>query len=266
MFRSPPPPPTVRRQREILRRFLSSSSSSRRSSHQCRSYSYSSSSNPNPNSRDGFSTGFQRYFGFGLSALTLYAFNLAIDDLLLYEKAKSVAMPKLEKSQRVLNVVDLNRNDDDGVRLETDFWYNASCNKRGENVRVVAFIADGKKASCDVKVVMMRKFEHKGIASNSTEKKIKKIKKEGETDDSTSDENEDKDDAARAKPYQSAWLRSPLKYLPESVKNAMAMDQIWEIVEVSATLPNEQGMGVPGQVDLLKKEKQWKHTSKKKKR
>lgn len=266
MFRSPPPPPTVRRQREILRRFLSSSSSSRRSSHQCRSYSYSSSSNPNPNSRDGFSTGFQRYFGFGLSALTLYAFNLAIDDLLLYEKAKSVAMPKLEKSQRVLNVVALNRNDDDGVRLETDFWYNASCNKRGENVRVVAFIADGKKASCDVKVVMMRKFEHKGIASNSTEKKIKKIKKEGETDDSTSDENEDKDDAARAKPYQSAWLRSPLKYLPESVKNAMAMDQIWEIVEVSATLPNEQGMGVPGQVDLLKKEKQWKHTSKKKKR
>ena len=83
--------------------------------------------------RDGFSTGFQRYFGFGLSALTLYAFNLAIDDLLLYEKAKSVAMPKLEKSQRVLNVVALNRNDDDGVRLETDFWYNASCNKRGEN-------------------------------------------------------------------------------------------------------------------------------------
>ena len=61
------------------------------------------------------------YFGFGLSALTLYAFNLAIDDLLLYEKAKSVAMPKLEKSQRVLNVVALNRNDDDGVRLETDF-------------------------------------------------------------------------------------------------------------------------------------------------
>ena len=266
MFRSPPPPPTVRRQREILRRLLSSSSSSRRSSHQCRSYSYSSSSNPNPNSRDGFSTGFQRYFGFGLSALTLYAFNLAIDDLLLYEKAKSVAMPMLEKSQRVLNVVDLNRNDDDGVRLETDFWYNASCNKRGENVRVVAFIADGEKASCDVKVVMMRKFEHKGIASNSTEKKIKKIKKEGETDDSTSNENEDKDDAARAKPYQSAWLRSPLKYLPESVKNAMAMDEIWEIVEVSATLPNEQGMGVPGKVDLLKKEKQWKHTSKKKKR
>ena len=70
----------------------------------------------------------------------------------------------------------MNINDDDGVRLETDFWYNASCNKRGENVRVVAFIADGEKASCDVKVVMMRKFEHKGIASNSTEKKIKKIK------------------------------------------------------------------------------------------
>lgn len=256
MFRPPPPPPTVRRQREILRRLLSSSSS-RRSSHRCRSYSYSSSSNPNPNSRDDFSTGFQHYFGFGLSALTLYAFNLAIDDLLLYEKAKSVAMPKLEKSQRVLNVVDSNRNDDDGVRLETDFWYNASCNKRGENVRVVAFIADGEKASCDVKVVMMRKFEHKGITSNSIEKKIKK---EGETDDRTS--NEDKDDAARAKPYQSAWLRSPLKYLPESVKNAMAMDQIWEIVEVSATLPNEQGMGVPGQVDLLKKEKQWKHTKK----
>ena len=46
----------------------------------------------------------------------------------------------------------------------------------------------------------------------------------------------------------------------------MAMDEIWEIVEVSATLPNEQGMGVPGKVDLLKKEKQWKHTSKKKKR
>ena len=85
-------------------------------------------------------------------------------------------------------------------------------------------------------------------------KKIKKIKKEGETDDSTSNENEDKDDAARAKPYQSAWLRSPLKYLPESVKNAVAMDQIWEIVEVSATLPNEQGMGVPGKVDLLKKD------------
>ena len=34
---------------------------------------------------------------------------------------------------------------------------------------------------------------------------------------------------------------------------------------MSATLPNEQGMGVPGQVDLLKKEKQWKHTSKKQK-
>ena len=70
--------------------------------------------------------------------------------------------------------------------------------------------------------------------------------------------------APRAKPYQSAWLRSPLKYLPESVKNSIAMDQIWEIVEVSATLPNEQGMGVPGQVDLLKKEKQWKHGSSKK--
>ena len=61
-------------------------------------------------------------------------------------------------------------------------------------------------------------------------------------------------------------VASPLKYLPESVKDAMAMDEIWEIVEVSATLPNEQGMGVPGKVDLLKKEKQWKHTSKKKKR
>ena len=121
---------------------------------------------------------------------------------------------------------------------------------------MVAFIAVGKKASCDVNVVMMRKFEHKGRLNEKEE--------EEEEEGTTGNENDAR--APRAKPYQSAWLRSPLKYLPESVKNAMAMDEIWGIVEVSATLPNEQGMGVPGQVDLLKKEKQWKHTSKKKKR
>jgi len=254
MFRSPSPP-TVRRGRDVLRKLLSSApstsfSSSSPSSLPCRSFATSS----NSSSSSDFSTGFHRYFGFGLSALTLYAFNLAIDDVLLYEKAKSVALPKLRKSERVLNIVggsskaNEEEEEENGVRLESDFWYNASCNKRGENVRVVAFIADGEKASCDVKVVMMRKFEHKGELSDSTEGE-KNIKKK----------NENKtEDAPRAKPYQSAWLRSPLKYLPESLKNALAMDQIWEIVEVSATLPNEQGMGVPGQVDLLKKEKQWK--------
>ena len=37
--------------------------------------------------------------------LTLYAFNLAVDDLILYEKAKAVAMPKLKKSKRVSSIV-----------------------------------------------------------------------------------------------------------------------------------------------------------------
>ena len=184
--------------------------------------------------------------------LTLYAFNLAVDDLILYEKAKAVAMPKLKKSKRVSNIVSSKDKKEEDVRLEADFWYNGSCNKRGENVRVIAFIVDGDKASCDVKVTMMRKFEHKGRLNE----------KEEEEEGTTGNENDAR--APRAKPSQSAWLRSPLKYLPESVKNSIAMDQIWEIVEVSATLPNEQGMGVPGQVDLLKKEKQWKHGSSKK--
>ena len=91
--------------------------------------------------------------------LTLYAFNLAVDDLILYEKAKAVAMPKLKKSKRVSNIVSSKDKKEEDVRLEADFWYNGSCNKRGENVRVIAFIVDGDKASCDVKVTMMRKFE-----------------------------------------------------------------------------------------------------------
>ena len=259
MFR---PPSQTRGYREVLRilrsgdirrssnRNTSSSSwSSSSSSFSSKSQSYSSSSS---STSSDFSSGFQRYFGFGLSVLTLYAFNLAVDDLILYEKAKAVAMPKLKKSKRVSNIVSSKDKKEEDVRLEADFWYNGSCNKRGENVRVIAFIVDGDKASCDVKVTMMRKFERKGRLNE----------KEEEEEGTTGNENDAR--APRAKPYQSAWLRSPLKYLPESVKNSMAMDQIWEIVEVSATLPNEQGMGVPGQVDLLKKEKQWKHGSSKK--
>jgi len=259
MFR---PPSQTRGYREVLRilrsgdirrssnRNTSSSSwSSSSSSFSSKSQSYSSSSS---STSSDFSSGFQRYFGFGLSVLTLYAFNLAVDDLILYEKAKAVAMPKLKKSKRVSNIVSSKDKKEEDVRLEADFWYNGSCNKRGENVRVIAFIVDGDKASCDVKVTMMRKFERKGRLNE----------KEEEEEGTTGNENDAR--APRAKPYQSAWLRSPLKYLPESVKNSIAMDQIWEIVEVSATLPNEQGMGVPGQVDLLKKEKQWKHGSSKK--
>ncbi len=259
MFR---PPSQTRGYREVLRilrsgdirrssnRNTSSSSwSSSSSSFSSKSQSYSSSSS---STSSDFSSGFHRYFGFGLSVLTLYAFNLAVDDLILYEKAKAVAMPKLKKSKRVSNIVSSKDKKEEDVRLEADFWYNGSCNKRGENVRVIAFIVDGDKASCDVKVTMMRKFERKGRLNE----------KEEEEEGTTGNENDAR--APRAKPYQSAWLRSPLKYLPESVKNSIAMDQIWEIVEVSATLPNEQGMGVPGQVDLLKKEKQWKHGSSKK--
>ncbi len=260
MFR---PPSQTRGYREILRRLRSgdirrssnrntsssSWSSSSSSSFSSKSQSYSSSSS---STSSDFSSGFHRYFGFGLSVLTLYAFNLAVDDLILYEKAKAVAMPKLKKSKRVSSIVSSKDKKEEDVRLEADFWYNGSCNKRGENVRVIAFIVDGDKASCDVKVTMMRKFEHKGRLNE----------KEEEEEGTTGNENDAR--APRAKPYQSAWLRSPLKYLPESVKNSIAMDQIWEIVEVSATLPNEQGMGVPGQVDLLKKEKQWKHGSSKK--
>ena len=259
MFR---PPSQTRGYREVLRilrsgdirrssnRNTSSSSwTSSSSSFSSKSQSYSSSSS---STSSDFSSGFQRYFGFGLSVLTLYAFNLAVDDLILYEKAKAVAMPKLKKSKRVSNIVSSKDKKEEDVRLEADFWYNGSCNKRGENVRVIAFIVDGDKASCDVKVTMMRKFERKGRLNE----------KEEEEEGTTGNENDAR--APRAKPYQSAWLRSPLKYLPESVKNSIAMDQIWEIVEVSATLPNEQGMGVPGQVDLLKKEKQWKHGSSKK--
>ena len=259
MFR---PPSQTRGYREVLRilrsgdirmssnRNTSSSSwSLSSSSFSSKSQSYSSSSS-SPSS--DFSSGFHRYFGFGLSVLTLYAFNLAVDDLILYEKAKAVAMPKLKKSKRVSSIVSSKDKKEEDVRLEADFWYNGSCNKRGENVRVIAFIVDGDKASCDVKVTMMRKFQHKGRLNE----------KEEEEEGTTGNENDVR--APRAKPYQSAWLRSPLKYLPESVKNSIAMDQIWEIVEVSATLPNEQGMGVPGQVDLLKKEKQWKHGSSKK--
>jgi len=259
MFR---PPSQTRGYREVLRilrsgdirrssnRNTSSSSwSSSSSSFSSKSQSYSSSSS---STSSDFSSGFHRYFGFGLSVLTLYAFNLAVDDLILYEKAKAVAMPKLKKSKRVSNIVSSKDKKEEDVRLEADFWYNGSCNKRGENVRVIAFIVDGDKASCDVKVTMMRKFERKGRLNE----------KEEEEEGTTGNENDAR--APRAKPYQSAWLRSPLKYLPESVKNSIAMDQIWEIVEVSATLPNEQGMCVPGQVDLLKKEKQWKHGSSKK--
>ena len=259
MFR---PPSQTRGYREVLRilrsgdirrssnRNTSSSSwSSSSPSFSSKSQSYSSSSS---STSSDFSSGFHRYFGFGLSVLTLYAFNLAVDDLILYEKAKAVAMPKLKKSKRVSNIVSSKDKKEEDVRLEADFWYNGSCNKRGENVRVIAFIVDGDKASCDVKVTMMRKFERKGRLNE----------KEEEEEGTTGNENDAR--APRAKPYQSAWLRSPLKYLPESVKNSIAMDQIWEIVEVSATLPNEQGMGVPGQVDLLKKEKQWKHGSSKK--
>ena len=259
MFR---PPSQTRGYREVLRilrsgdirrssnRNTSSSSwSSSSLSFSSKSQSYSSSSS---STSSDFSSGFHRYFGFGLSVLTLYAFNLAVDDLILYEKAKAVAMPKLKKSKRVSNIVSSKDKKEEDVRLEADFWYNGSCNKRGENVRVIAFIVDGDKASCDVKVTMMRKFERKGRLNE----------KEEEEEGTTGNENDAR--APRAKPYQSAWLRSPLKYLPESVKNSIAMDQIWEIVEVSATLPNEQGMGVPGQVDLLKKEKQWKHGSSKK--
>ena len=105
-------------------------------------------------------------------------------------------------------------------------------------MRVLAFIADGEKASCDVKVVISRKFER------GKRRRGRRRKQEAEEEEEVVEEEE-------ASLSKSAWLRSPLKYLPESVKNSLAVDDIWEIAEVSVTLPNEQGMGIPGQVDLL---------------
>jgi uncharacterized protein YrrD len=202
-----------------------------------------------------FSRQFHRVFSAGLSIITLLAFDSAVDDVLLFQKAKTFALPRLENSKRVMNVVSNNNNNTSNNNsnnnnnnntikskdeIEIDSWYNSSCNRRGKDYRVIAFIADGERASCDVKVVLMRKYEHRH-----------------RDDTNTNNKNSSKDDdKPKAKAYESAWLRSPLKYLPESIKNALAMDSIWEIVEVSATLPNERGMGVPGQVDLLGSEKE----------
>ena len=131
MFR---PPSQTRGYREILRRLRSgdirrssnrdtssSSWSSSSSSFSSKSQSYFSSSS---STSSDFSSGFHRYFGFGLSVLTLYAFNLAVDDLILYEKAKAVAMPKLKKSKRVSSIVSSKDKKEEDVRLEADFWYN----------------------------------------------------------------------------------------------------------------------------------------------
>ena len=196
------------------------------------SSSYSSYNENNNNNNNDFARGFHRVFGFGLALFTIAAFDSAADDVLLFNKAKSVAVPKLESSQRVMQVLGK------GKPPEADVWYNASCNRRGRDVRVLAFIADGEKASCDVKVVISRKFER------GKRRRGRRRKQEAEEEEEVVEEEE-------ASLSKSAWLRSPLKYMPESVKNSLAVDDIWEIAEVSVTLPNEQGMGIPGQVDLL---------------
>ena len=67
--------------------------------------------------------------------LTLYAFNLAVDDLILYEKAKAVAMPKLKKSKRVSNIVSSKDKKEEDVRLEADFGTTARVTNEAKSVR-----------------------------------------------------------------------------------------------------------------------------------
>ena len=94
---------------------------------------------------------------------------------------------------------------------------------------------DGDKASCDVKVTMMRKFEHKG-----------RLNEKEEEEGTTGNENV----VAKANSLNPRGLNSPLNICSreELDSNGPNMGIVG-----GATLPNEQGMGVPGQVDLLKK-------------
>ena len=97
-----------------------------------------------------FSRQFHRVFSAGLSIITLLAFDSAVDDVLLFQKAKTFALPRLENSKRVMNVVSNNNNNTIKSKdeIEIDSWYNSSCNRRGKDYRVIAFIADGERASC----------------------------------------------------------------------------------------------------------------------